>query len=77
MKLFLPGTRVKVFDPSLYKDDEKTPPTKTFQSATVVAWYGAVGDHGRRYSSLVGVVFDHRPETVSKAHFTAWLEFIS
>ena len=40
MKTFYPGTRVLVFDPSLFIDDVKTPLSTTMKPATVLRWYG-------------------------------------
>ena len=71
-----PGTRVKVFDSSLYKDDKKTPPSVTIKKATVVKWYaysrppiGGGDGPNWEYENLVDVVFDHRPDSISHAHF--------
>lgn len=68
-----PGTRVMIFDPSLYIDDIKTPLTKTVKPATVVSRYGMkclVLGELCTYTDLVDVVFDHRPNKISHGHFT-------
>jgi hypothetical protein len=69
------NSRVLVFDPRLYKDDIETPPSMTFKPATVVCRYG-MKDKDIIYSDLVDVLFDHRPEEVSKCHFTSGIEEI-
>lgn len=78
--------RVLVFDHRLFIDDIKTPLSFTMRPATVTCRYGyksihdysEYDDYGRKYESiqthiypdLVDVVFDHRPEQISKGHFT-------
>ena len=75
------GSRVKVFDPSLFLDDIKTPLSITMKLATVVCRYGYRSEHvrymsgpnegvGCTYPDCVDVIFDHRPDKVSKGHFT-------
>ncbi len=71
-----PGSRVMIFDASLFKDDVSTPLSHTMRPATVVCRYGkrqatyCDGDITLGpYPDLVDVVFDHRPETVSHGHF--------
>ncbi len=71
---FYPGTRVKVFDSSLYIDDVKTPLSMTMKPATVVKWYGESkegidGAPVRRYEDMIDVIFDHKPERISEGHF--------
>ncbi len=73
----LPGARVIAFDHLLYMDDIRTPLSYTMRPATVVARYGQSAEHLRLsdvtlgpYPDLVDVLFDHRPERVSKGHFT-------
>lgn len=72
----LPGTRVKIFDHRLYKDDKKTPLSMTMKEATVIRHYGEQArSYGEDlvlgpYSSCIDVVFDHRPESESKGHAT-------
>lgn len=76
------GTRVLVFDNRLYKNDLVTPLTMTMKEATVVCRYGrpitkysddlTLGP----YPDLVDVVFDHRPNEISKGHFTNGVEVI-
>lgn len=78
VKGIAPGTRVMVFDSTLYKDDKKTPLSYTVRPAVVIRHYGLQAqDYGSTndlvlgpYQSLVDVIFDHRPERVSKGHFT-------
>ena len=66
---FTPGDRVVVFDPTLWKNDRDTPPSKTFQLATVVCYYGIKSKLYGNYPSLIDVVFDHDGR-LSKGHFT-------
>lgn len=72
----MPGDRVVVFDHRLFKDDFTTPLTITMRPATVVCRYGqkvfypSSMDKPWTYPDLCDVLFDHRPEEVSKAHFT-------
>lgn len=70
---FFPGTRVRVFDPRLYVDDVKTPISHTMRPATVVRWYGYTSKNFGRYPELIDVRFDHRPDTISRGHFTEFL----
>lgn len=77
----MPGSRVKVFDPWLYRDDRSTPISETVKPATVVCRYGSKTtdpESGltRHYPDLVDVLFDHRPERVSRGHFTSGVELI-
>jgi hypothetical protein len=76
-RYFYPGTRVKVLDNTLYKDDKSTPLSYTVRPATVVCWYGRksvlLGKYCR-YDNLIDVIFDHRPERVSRAHFAEYAE---
>jgi hypothetical protein len=73
MSEIMPGDRVLVFDPRLFKDDVSTPPSMTMKPATVVCRYGykhvaANEDESDRvYPDLVDVEFDHRG--LSKGHF--------
>lgn len=69
MKEIMPGTRVTVYDPRIEK----------FKPATVSRRYGMkqpasklnpINFPQRIYDDLVDVLFDHRPETISKGHFT-------
>lgn len=68
MKYF-PGTRLLVFDSSLFKDDIQTPSSITMKPATVVCWYGYKSERFGIYPNLVDVLFDHRPERISHGHF--------
>jgi hypothetical protein len=61
-----PGTRVKVFDHRLYKDDKTTPLSITMQPATVLKRYKYPG---YPHEDVVDVEFDYRLGEVSKAHF--------
>lgn len=78
-----PGTRVRVFDTSLYRDDKSTPPEITMRLATVVCWRGHKSDAIDQpgvfwtYDNLVDVRFDHRPDLVSRSHFAYWVEVIT
>ena len=79
----MPGTRVLVFDYTIFKDDVKTPLSQTLKKATVVCRYGSLketysisGTTLGPYPDLVDVVFDHRPERVSHGHFTSGVEII-
>lgn len=66
-----PGDRVMVFDSLLFVDDRKTPLTHTVRPATIVCRYGRKSNIGPWvYEDLVDVVFDHRPDKISKGHFT-------
>jgi len=67
----LPGSRVTIFDPLLFKDDLSTPPSITIKPATVVRRYGFRSIHNpeRIYPDCIDVVFDHRPGKVSHGHF--------
>lgn len=65
---YYPGTRVKVFDSRLCKDDVSTPIEVTIKSATVVSWYGKKSQRFGIYPSLIDVQFDHDLR-VSKGHF--------
>src|ERR1700733_10434767 len=76
-EVFKEGDRVMVFDHRLYKDDVTTPISMTVKPATVVKWYGKTKTVYRindfefgPYPSLVDVLFDHRQEEISEAHFT-------
>ena|ERR1035437_205080 len=75
-RVFKPGDRVLVYDASLFKDDVSTPCLELERPATVVCWYGEVEKHYPindftlgPYESLVDVVFDHRPNKISRGHF--------
>lgn len=71
--------KVKVFDRSLYKDDEKTPLCLTMKPARIVKRYEMVtlnSETGQmmHYPDLIDVVFDHRPDEVSCGHFTSYAD---
>lgn len=75
METFYPGTRVLVFDPSLFLDDKGTPLSVTMKPATVLRWYGKRSNYGGwTDDSLIDVNFDHRGE--SRGHFTTTVEKI-
>jgi len=67
----LPGTRVMVFDGTLFKDDRSTPLSHTVRPAVVICRYGKdSSDIGLgKYPDLVDILFDHRPN-ISYGHFT-------
>jgi hypothetical protein len=66
----LKNKKVLVFDPLLFKNDIETPLSFTMRPATIVKHYG-----DKDYD-LVDVVFDHRPEKVSRGHFVNMIEEI-
>ena len=67
----LPGTRVMVFDSRLFKDDKSTPLSYTIRLATVICRYGYESKFGLgKYPDLVNVIFDHKPNNISRGHFT-------
>jgi len=78
-----PGTRVIVFDNLLYRDDVSTPLSVTMKPATVVRHYGKVEEKYScdlslgPYTSMVDVVFDHRPERESRGHFTYGIQLLT
>jgi hypothetical protein len=81
MKEIMHGDRVLVFDSLLYKDDVSTPPSHTIRVATVACRYrlkqAAKANWPERiYDDLCDVVFDHRPDVVSKAHFTYGVKLV-
>lgn len=71
VKEIMPGDRVLVFDPLLYKDDVKTPLSVTKKPATVLCRYGERHQYDRTvfYPDLVRIQFDHRKEP--SVHFTS------
>ena len=76
MKDIMPGSRVMVFDPLLFRDDVSTPLSVTVRSALVERRYGYrvtefCGESvDWRYPDCVDVRFDHRPDRISHGHFT-------
>jgi len=67
----MPGDRIMIFDPRLFDDDVSTPISYTVRPATVVCRYGTVANQlSTIYPDLIDVKFDHRPESISKGHFT-------
>ncbi len=79
----LPGCRVLAFDPTLYKDDLNTPLSHTVRPATVLQRYGIIGYESTHsgwvlpHPDVVDLRFDHRPERVSRAHFTKFLKGVA
>ncbi len=63
--IFKKGDRIKVFDPSLFIDDIKTPLSTTMQNCTVLKFYTTKDN--RHY--LVDVRFDYNNK-ISCCHFT-------
>lgn len=66
----MPRDRVQVFDPRLFENDKSTPISVTVKPATIVQRYGKMSLFDSRYSDLVDVRFDHRPNEISIGHFT-------
>jgi hypothetical protein len=76
LKEFPVGTKVIVFDSTLYKNDKITPLSMTMLPATVVRWYDITSplpNGGTITENVIDVIFDHRPEEVSHGHFTTYL----
>lgn len=72
-----PGTRVKVFDHLLFKDDVSTPLSVTVKPATIVKGpykYTSCLDEREHKEEVVDVLFDHRPDRISRAHFVSYVE---
>lgn len=68
---YFPGTTVRIFDPSLYRDDISTPLSMTMKLATVLRWYGKKSTYNGvtcTYESLIDVHFWHG-DRESKGHF--------
>jgi len=69
------GSRVKVFDHKLYENDISTPLSVTMKEATVKSIYQE--RYGLKFSRLVAdVVFDYRPNEVSRGHFVDQIDEI-
>jgi hypothetical protein len=68
-----PGTRILVFDHLLFKNDVETPLKVTMKAATVVSNYSY---RNKSYVNLVDVIFDHRPNEISKGHFYRSIELL-
>ena len=64
----LPGSRVLVWDATLFQDDIKTP--DCWRPATVVSRYGYRSRMFGDYPDCVDVVFDHRKVRESCGHLT-------
>jgi hypothetical protein len=81
---FMPGDRVLGFDNRLYVNDRVTPLSVTMKPATIICRYGYVSYDMMRilgwsyetaqYPDLCDIKFDHRPDEISKAHFTVFLK---
>ncbi len=65
----LPGDRVVVFD-SIAWSHLKVSAKDCHKPATVVAYYSIYKSTLGRYNALIDVIFDDRPDDVSKGHFT-------
>ncbi len=78
MQLIFPGTRVLVFDPTIFKDDKSTPLSMTIKPATVTMRYGYISKAlGYKYPDCVDVQFDHwKKGHISHGHFTKGVEII-
>lgn len=76
MKTYFPGTRVLVFNPTIYKDDKSTPLAQTIQPATVIMWYGQRSYFGGNDGNLVTVKFDHDGR-ISPGHFADHMKTLS
>ena len=71
MSELMPGTRVKAFDPRLFKNDEETPLSVTRKLGTIIRTYAMP-----RYPwGLCDIHFDHRG--VSEGHFVNTVEIVS
>ena len=66
----LPETRILLFDSSLFINDIITPLKITLKPATVIRRYGYKSKYFGNYPDLIDVIFDHKPNKISKAHFT-------
>lgn len=66
------GSRVKVFDGTLFINDTKTPLSFTVRLATVTRRYSYQSTYNPDwiYPDVVDVCFDHRPHQISHGHFT-------
>jgi len=79
---FVEGDRVKVFDYTLFINDIKTPLSHTMRPAVVVCHYGyvsewlekEVGREAAKYDDIIDVIFDHRPNKISKGHLVSHVE---
>ena len=58
-----------VFDNTLFKNDVDTPLSVTMKPATVTCWYGYRDKQFGIYANMVDVLFDQKPERVSRSHF--------
>jgi hypothetical protein len=78
--LVMPGDRVLVFDPRLFKNDVDTPLSMTMRPATIIRRYGRLQKRYSEdlelgpYADVVDVVFDHRNEKPSESHFTSGIQ---
>ena len=76
-----PGTRVKAFDHLLQKGNVSIPISYAFRPGTVVKRYGKLKKNYNDfclgpYPDLVDIKFDHRPDQISRGHFTEGVEVI-
>lgn len=77
MGMISPGMQVKVFDGRLLNNDWDTPLSITMKPAVVVQIYDYVSRLGLgTYRNVADVIFDHRPDEVSRAHFTEFMEIV-
>ena len=75
--MIMNGSRVIAFDPKLYKNDEETPIKTTMKPGTVICRYGEYNKiYNVSYDDLVDIQFDHRPDKISKGHFTSLVKEI-
>ena len=65
-----PSQRILVFDHTLFVDDVTTALSVTMKTAFIRRRYEESMVNGRE---LIDVVFDHRPQQVSRGHFTSFL----
>lgn len=65
------GDRVIVFDHTLYKDDITTPLAMTMKPATIT---DIQIPYDMKGELLISVRFDHRPKTISRNHFSSYIE---
>lgn len=65
------GSRIKVFDSRLFKNDIATPLSYTIRLATVVRRYFYKSQVYDGYSDVIDVIFDYLPNQISKCHFVS------
>jgi hypothetical protein len=64
------GSRVLVYDGINFVNDKLTPYHFLMKPATIVNRYGKISPYHGNYPDLVDVIFDERPNEISKGHFT-------